>query len=100
MGSTVRSVAKFLGRKVESTSEITAWDPPNQHGLKSVGGQVPFEETMKLESKENGTHLTVSSQMEVGGFFKIAEGLVAKQTEKQLDIAFEALKVLLEEGQV
>ena len=100
VGSTVRSVAKFLGRKVESTSEITAWDSPNQHGLKSVGGQVPFEETMKLESKENGTHLTVSSQMEVGGFFKIAEGLVAKQTEKQLDIAFEALKVLLEEGQV
>ena len=100
VGSTGRSVAKFMGRKIESTSVITIWDPPNQHGLKSVGGPVPFEETMKLESKENGTQLNVHSQMEIGGFFKIAEGLVGKQAEKQGDADFKALKLLLEAGQV
>ena len=80
---------------MESTSEITAWDPPQQLGIKSVS-PVPFEATIKFESKENGTELTVSGNTEPGGFFKIAEGLVGKQIDKQLDTDFSALKLLLE----
>jgi carbon monoxide dehydrogenase subunit G len=99
VGSIGRSTAKFLGRKMESKSEITIWDPPNQHGLKSIGGPVPFEEIIKLESRENGTQLTSTSQMEVGGFFKMAEGLVRKQTEKAVVASAQALKRVLEEGQ-
>ena len=99
VGSTLRSVDKFLGRKIESTSEVTIWDPPNQLGYKMVSGPFPFEATIKLESKENGTQLTVAGKAEFGGFFKIAEGLVGKQAEMQFDADFDALKLLLEEGQ-
>ncbi len=99
VGSTARAVVKALGRKFESTSEITSWDPPNQYGLKSVSGPMPFEATTKLESKENGTQLTVGGEIEFGGFFKIAEGLVGKQLKKQNDTDYNALKLLLEAGQ-
>ena len=98
VGSTQRSVNKFLGRKIELTSEVTIWDPPNQIGVKSVGGPIPFEGTVKFESQENGTQVTQSVQAEIGGFFKIAEGLVGKQLEKQLAADFDALKLLLEAG--
>ena len=54
---------------------------------------------MKLESQENGTQLTLVGEAEIGGFFKIAEGLVRKQLEKQLDTELNALKLLLEAGQ-
>jgi hypothetical protein len=36
--------------------------------------------------------------MEIGGFFKMAEGLVGKQAEKQTEADLEVLKRLLESG--
>ena len=96
VGSTQRSVIRFLGRKIDSTIEVTIWDPPQQLGFKVVSGPLPFEGTVKLESKENGTQLTQTFQGEPGGFFKIAEGLVGKQVEKQIDTDFNALKLVLE----
>ena len=99
VGSTQRSVGKLLGRKIDITIEITNWDPPQQLGFKTVSGPLSAEGTIKFESQENGTLLTQSGQAEFGGFFKIAEGLAAKQLQKQADSDFDALKLVLEEGQ-
>ncbi len=99
VGSTQRTVARFLGRKLDATGEVTIWDPPHKIGLIVVSGPVPWESTMKLEPKENGTQLTVSGQGELGGFFKMAEGLVGKQAKKTADTEYDALKLLLETGQ-
>ena len=98
VGSTKSTVAKFMGRKIESTSELTAWDPPNQFGNKTVSGPTPFEVTFTFTSKENGTQLVMGGQADAGGFFKLAEGLVGKQLDKQLDNDLNALKLLLEAG--
>ena len=99
VGSTQRSVIRFLGRNLDSTLEVTFWDPPQQLGFKVVDGPVPFEASIKLESQENGTQLTGTWQVKVGGFFKIAEGRLGKQVEKQSDANLDALKLLLEAGQ-
>ena len=99
VGSTYRSFGKLFGRDLEVTSEITTWDPPIEHGHKATSGLFPLEVTMKYEPKENGTQLNVHLQGELGGFFKIAEGLLVKQSSKMLDADFEALKRFLEEGQ-
>jgi hypothetical protein len=88
-----------LGSKIESTSEITIWAPPNQYGLKSTSGPIPFESTTELESKRHGTQVDLRARMEVGGFFKMAQGLVAKKAKKQNGTDLEALKLLLEAGQ-
>ena len=98
VGSTYRSVGKLLGRKIETTAEIIIWDPPNKHGHKSISGMFPIEVTMKFEPKEDGTQLNVHIHAEIGGFFKMAEGLVQKQLEKQLGTDFQTLKQLLEVG--
>ncbi len=99
VGSTQRDVGKVLGRKVEGTSEITAWDPPKGFGQKSTSGPIPWESTWKLEPKEDGTQIIVQAGGEVGGFFKMAEGLVVKQLGKMMDSNIQALKLLLEESQ-
>lgn len=96
VGSTSRSVSKFLGRKMETVAEVTAWDPPKHFAFKSVGGPFPFEFSVTLEAQGDSTKASMHGQADVGGFFKLAEGLVAKQTQKQFDKEFEALKVLLE----
>lgn len=98
-GNTWRYKGKALGRKVETEIEMTSYDPANhQASVKAISGPVPFENTYKFESNGNGTQLSLSGQAEIAGFFKLAEGLVAKQLEKQLDTDLNALKLLLEAG--
>lgn len=98
VGSTQHAVDKFMGRNLESDSEVTVWDPPNEFGWKSVGGPVPFELSLKLTPEGEGTRLSFSGQAEIGGFFKLAEGLAGKQMEKQIDGDFNNLKKVLESG--
>ncbi len=98
VGSTIRQGGKFLGREMTGTGEVTAWDPPNHIGVRSLTGPVPFESTTTLESRENGTLLTVKTRAEPGGFFKLAGGLLRRQLLKQLDEDFETLKKMMEAG--
>jgi uncharacterized protein YndB with AHSA1/START domain len=100
VGSTMSVEAKFLGRKIESEIEITAWEPPHRVDFKFVNGPYPAQVSNTLEPQGEGTLLTAQSQGEMGSFFKLAEGLVAKQLEKQLDANHESLKLLLESGQL
>jgi uncharacterized membrane protein len=97
-GSTWVYKLKFLGREMEAEIELTSFDSPNQASVKSVNGPVPFENTYKFQSKGDSTQMTFSGQAEIGGFFKMAEGLVGKQFEKQMDADGAALKKLLEAG--
>lgn len=98
VGSKIHAVNRFLGRNIDSMLEITAWDPPNGMGQKAISGPIPFEITIRLEAQEGGTKLTVSGEAEAGGFFKLAEGLVGKQLQSQIEKDFESLKQLLESG--
>lgn len=95
-GSTWRYVGKLLGRRIETEIQMTRYDPPKQASVKGISGPVPFENTYKFESKGNGTQVSVMGQAEVGGFFKLAEGLVGKQMEKQIEAGLTALKLVLE----
>ena len=98
VGSTWRYVGKFLGRKNETEIQMTSYDPPRQSSVKAVSGPIPFENTHKFQKQDGGTLLTFTGQAEFGGFFKMAEGLVGKQMEKQMDADGAALKKLLESG--
>ena len=98
VGSTYKEVRNFLGRKLEAEIELTGWDPPNQVSEKSINGPIPFEFTNKFEAQGNGTLMTLKGEAELGGFFKLAEGLVGKQVEKQVESDLASLKLQLEVG--
>ena len=98
VGSIKKEVGKLMGRKMESATEVTHWESPNLYGNKSVGGPIPFQSKMVFESRDNGTQLTFSGQAEIGGFFKIAEGLAGRQLEKVMDSDLKNLKAFLEGG--
>jgi uncharacterized membrane protein len=95
-GSTWRYTSKYLGREAEADIEMTSYDPPHQISAKTISGPVPVESTNKFEAQDGGTLVTTSIQAEIGGFFKIAEGLAGKQIEKQIEADRAALKKLLE----
>ena len=98
VGSTNKAVDKLMGRNIESTREITAWDPPNQFGFKGASGPMSFELTMTFEAQDNGTKATISVEARSGGLFKMAENLFAKQMEKQVSTDMASLKRVMGGG--
>jgi hypothetical protein len=89
-------VRKFLGRKFESTLEVTEYEPPRRFAFKVVSGPVPFRVEHTFEPADGGTKLSVAGEGEPGGFFKLAEPLVIRAVERQTKSDFETLKDLLE----
>jgi carbon monoxide dehydrogenase subunit G len=98
VGSTVHSVGRLLGREMDLNAEITQWNPPDSYSLKAESGPMNVEATSKFESKDGGTLLIQDFEGEIGGFFKLAEGLAIKQVQKQVETDGNALKMLLEAG--
>lgn len=91
-GSRVKSVVKFMGREFESTAEITEWEPPSRYGMRVEEGPVPFELSVRIEPEGSGSLVTLNGQAEVGSFFKLAEGLVGKQLQKQFETDLNTMK--------
>ena len=100
IGSTFKGAGTILGRNMEAEFEITSWDPPYQWSFKSANGPVPTTNTTKFQAQNDGTLVTHAVQIELGGFFQLAEGLAGKQLEKTYEANNTALKQRLEAGQL
>jgi uncharacterized membrane protein len=96
VGSTSRGVNQFLGRRMEWTSEITAYELNKKMEQKIKAGPMLIEQSVKLEPVEGGTKLTLGGEGESGGFFKLAEPLVNRQMEKEMEGNISRLKDILE----
>ena len=95
-GAHIREVRKFLGRRMETELEVTEYEPDRRFGLRAVSGPVPFSVTQVLEPRDGGTRLSFIGEGEPGGFFKLAEPIVARVAERQFKNDFETMKDILE----
>lgn len=100
VGSTMKAVARFLGREFETEIQVTAWDPPHRIDWKILNGPYPAEVSNTIEPQGEGALLTSMSRAEFGGFFKLAAGLVGKQLQKQIGANYDSLKLLMESNQL
>lgn len=96
VGSKLQNIGRMMGREIVATAEITQWNPPNVYSFKATNGPAKLEANYKFEVKDGGTLLIQSIQVELGGFFGMAEGLATKQMQKQYENNFNTLKKILE----
>jgi carbon monoxide dehydrogenase subunit G len=95
-GTRIREVSKFLGRRMETILEVTAYEPGRQFSLKVVSGPIPFDVRQNLQPVEGGTKIDVVIEGEPGGFFKLAEPLVVRAVGRELANNLATLKDILE----
>jgi hypothetical protein len=62
----------------------------------SLSGPIQMEAMTTCEAEGNGTRVTETSQAKLSGFFKLAEGLLGTQLQKDRDEVLAALRVVLE----
>jgi uncharacterized membrane protein len=97
VGSTTSQTAHFLGRSIETTGEITEHVQNQKFAWKSTSGPVAGEGLFTFESVADGqTKFTMAVDLDIGGFFKVAEPLVARSSKRQVDANLANLKDLLE----
>ena len=96
VGTRLREVRKFLGRQMQSTLEVTEWEPDRRWALRVVEGPVEYRVDHILEPADGGTRLHWVGEGEPGRFFRLAEPLVARQAERQFGGDFQTMKDILE----
>jgi uncharacterized protein YndB with AHSA1/START domain len=95
-GSRVRETRTFLGRQMDATMEVLEHDPPRRFAIRSSSGPVPLEVTNALREEGEATRIDTVIEAEPGGFFRLAEPLVARAVERELRNNLETLKDVLE----
>ena len=98
VGGTMVYVGTFLGRRYESPVTCTTLIENKQLTTTTTGGPYFLEVDQRLEPDGAGTKLTVHCKGESRGFFKLAEPLVIRLTQRQFDTGGSNLKALLEDN--
>ena len=96
VGTKFSGPTKILGRRIDSTLAVIAFEPNKKLSANLVSG--PIEATIKwnFEPTEGGTKVTWAAQANIGGFFKVVEPIVKRIMQKQYDARYDTLKALLE----
>ena len=97
IGSTVQEVMQFLGRKVDVTWEVAELEPLRRSMVRTTS-PVPMQGGYTLETVETGTRLTLDSEMDAHGFFKLAEPVFARMARREAVASCETLKDVLVAG--
>jgi uncharacterized protein YndB with AHSA1/START domain len=96
VGATFQQVGRFLGRRLEFSLEVTAYEPNRRFGMKVTAGPIKFAGMRVLETVPNGTRVTFTGGGRSGGFLRIAEPLLTRAAARQLKADLTALKEVLE----
>jgi uncharacterized membrane protein len=95
LGTVWRPIATFLGRRIEGEGHVIEYEP---NRLYTVRGEkpFPFELHYRFEGIAGGTRVSLTREAETGGFFKLAEPLMMKTVNKQIQTDLANLKNVLE----
>jgi uncharacterized protein YndB with AHSA1/START domain len=100
IGSLFRSTGHLMGQRIESTFEVTEYEPNKKYSFKSLSGPLHSLTSYTFEIADESTKITVSTQANMVNFFQVGEGILEKKMRKQLKADLAMLKKLLEAKQI
>jgi uncharacterized membrane protein len=97
VGSRIAFVARFLGRKLEYTYEITTYDPDEKLVMRTAEGPFPMETSYRWDDAPGGgTRMTLRNRGEPEGFSKITAPFMAAAMRRANKKDLALLKTILE----
>lgn len=93
VGTTGKSVSRFLGRSYETNFTYDDYDPPHLVSHRMTAGPMEMETTNDLKEDENGTHITLSLRVKFKGINKLKEPFISKKMKKQFRENLEDLQL-------
>jgi len=97
VGSRIRFVARFLGRRLAYTYEIRELVPRERLVMATADGPFPMETTYTwVDTPSGGTRMTLRNRGEPSGFSRVAAPLMAGAMRRANRKDLERLKEILE----
>lgn len=97
LGSKLRFVAQFLGRRLERTYEVVEYKPGRRMVMRTAEGPFPMETTYVWEKLPGDrTRMTLHDRGEPSGFSKLMAPLIRSTMRKANAADLRALKALFE----
>jgi len=97
-GARVVEVRRILGRQMESTMDVTEYEPEQRFELEVADGPVKYRVSETFETANGGTRVHVVLEGDPAGYFGLADTLVEQQIRRQLEDDLRTLKLVLESG--
>lgn len=98
IGSRIRFVARFMGRRMDYVYEITDLVPGERMTMRTAEGPFPMETTYTWEPEGGGTLMSLRNRGEPAGFSRLAAPLIAPAMRRANRQDLESLRRLLERG--
>lgn len=97
VGSMYRQEARFMGRPVRTTFEVTQFEPGRSITIESRESTFPISVTRRVEHVAEG-RCQVDAQISggPGGLMTIFRPLIERMAQRSVDADYDRLKVLLE----
>jgi uncharacterized membrane protein len=96
-GSRIAFAARFLGRRLTYTSEVTELVPDVRLVMRTADGPFPMETTYEwTDTAGGGTRMTLRNRGEPSGFSKVAAPMMAAAMRRTNEKDVRRLKELLE----
>ena len=98
LGTSFQTTGNFMGHRIQSTFEVTEFDPNKKYGFKSLTGPLQSFTTYTFALASGYTQLNLLTQANVVNFIELNENILEKKLKKQLKENLAMLKSILEVG--
>jgi carbon monoxide dehydrogenase subunit G len=96
VGTTFNAVISFMGRRIETGHEVTAYEDERRFAFKITSGPVRGEITLSFATVEGGTKVTASAEGDSAGILGTAELIWTRLARRQYQNNLAKLKHLME----
>jgi len=98
LGACFQSVGHFMGQRIQSTFEVTEYEPNKKYGFKSLSGPLQSYTSYTLDIASGYTQINLLTQANVVNLMDLNEKVLEKKMKKQLKENLSMLKSILEAG--
>jgi predicted ATPase/transcriptional regulator with XRE-family HTH domain len=96
VGTTARIVSNILGRRVETTSIITRFEPYKLVRARTISGPMTTQVEARFYPVEGGCQITMIAEVEAGSVFRLVAPVFASLVQKEVEAVLQNLKQALE----
>jgi uncharacterized membrane protein len=102
VGSRYEQVARYLGKEIRTTFEVTAHEPGHSITIQSrQGSSFPLTVTRQVEPlDDNGCLVTETVDSDPSGFYRIASPILHAMVQRSIRRSYRRLRELMEAGRL
>ena len=98
VGSRVRRLAGFLGKRIEYVNEVVEYEPGRRLVMRSVQAPFPMTVVYEFEDAGAGTLMRIRADGDASGFYRFATPLLSRAVRRSIAGDLERLRETLERG--